>query len=182
VGEIESTRCCSCYWPNIPGPDRWWWLWSNWWTEDWQGKPKDSEKTYPSATLSTTNPTWSDPGSNPGRRVRKPAAKRLTCGTAFSPSNTYESLAHNLRLLNYGLVAESQFNPPVTSPTYIFLLRLNCADKTVCTWPVTVCEVRYVPCGCRTFYRMSENYGTSIKFLISFSCFAEYIREDGRTL
>jgi hypothetical protein len=29
-------------------------LWSNWWNEDWQGKPKYSEKTCPSATLSTT--------------------------------------------------------------------------------------------------------------------------------
>jgi hypothetical protein len=38
--------------------DRWGWLWSNWWNEDWQGKPKYSEKTCPSATLSTTNPTW----------------------------------------------------------------------------------------------------------------------------
>jgi cellulose synthase/poly-beta-1,6-N-acetylglucosamine synthase-like glycosyltransferase len=28
----------------------------HWWNEDWQGKPKYSEKTYPSATLST-NPT-----------------------------------------------------------------------------------------------------------------------------
>jgi hypothetical protein len=31
--------------------------WSNWWNEDWQGKPKYSEKTCPSATLSTINPT-----------------------------------------------------------------------------------------------------------------------------
>jgi hypothetical protein len=27
------------------------------WNEDWQGKPKYSEKTCPGATLSTTNPT-----------------------------------------------------------------------------------------------------------------------------
>jgi hypothetical protein len=29
----------------------------NWWNDDWQGKPKYSEKTCPSVTLSTTNPT-----------------------------------------------------------------------------------------------------------------------------
>jgi hypothetical protein len=29
-------------------------FWSNWWNEDWQGKPKYSEQTCPSATLSTT--------------------------------------------------------------------------------------------------------------------------------
>jgi hypothetical protein len=45
--------------------------WRIWWNEDWQGKPKYSEKTRPSATLSTTNPTWLDPGSNPGRRSGK---------------------------------------------------------------------------------------------------------------
>jgi hypothetical protein len=36
-------------------------------------KPKYSEKTCPSATLSTTNPTRLDPGLNPGRRGGKPA-------------------------------------------------------------------------------------------------------------
>jgi hypothetical protein len=30
--------------------------WRNWWNKDWQGKPKNSEKTCPSATLYTTNP------------------------------------------------------------------------------------------------------------------------------
>jgi hypothetical protein len=34
--------------------------------------------------LSTTNPTWPDPGSNPGRRGGKPATNRLSYGTASS--------------------------------------------------------------------------------------------------
>jgi hypothetical protein len=63
------------------------WLWG-WriirWNEDWQGKPKYSEKPFPSATLSTTNPTWPDPGSNPGRRGGKPATNRLSHGAAKS--------------------------------------------------------------------------------------------------
>jgi hypothetical protein len=37
----------------------------------------------PQATLSTTNPTWPDPGSNPGRRGGKPAINRLSYGVAF---------------------------------------------------------------------------------------------------
>jgi hypothetical protein len=68
--------------PNAAPHDRWWGLWSNWWNEDWQGKPKYSEKTCPSATLSTTNPAWPDPDSNPGRRGGKPATNPLSYGTA----------------------------------------------------------------------------------------------------
>jgi hypothetical protein len=34
---------------------------------NWQGKTEElGGKTCPSATLSTTNPTWSDPGIEPG--------------------------------------------------------------------------------------------------------------------
>jgi hypothetical protein len=78
-----SPLYCGHFWPIIPAPDDWWgWLWSNWWNEDWQRKPKYSEKTCPSATLSTTNPTWPDPGSNPGRRDGKPATNRLSYGAA----------------------------------------------------------------------------------------------------
>jgi hypothetical protein len=42
-------------------------------------------KTCPSATLSTTNPTWIDPGSKPGLRGGRPAANRLNHGTAYRP-------------------------------------------------------------------------------------------------
>jgi hypothetical protein len=49
-------------------------------------------KTSPSAALSTTNPTWTDPGSNPGFRGGKPATNRLSHGTAFLP------LAHKMWL------------------------------------------------------------------------------------
>jgi hypothetical protein len=42
------------------------------------------EKTCPSATLSTTNPTWTDPGSNPGLRGGRPAANRLSHGSALA--------------------------------------------------------------------------------------------------
>jgi hypothetical protein len=43
-------------------------------------------KTCPSATLSTTNPTWTDPGSNPGLRGGRPTANRLNHGTAVLQS------------------------------------------------------------------------------------------------
>jgi hypothetical protein len=46
------------------------------------GEPKYSGKICPSATLSTTNPTWPDPRSNPGSRGGKPATNRLSYGVA----------------------------------------------------------------------------------------------------
>jgi hypothetical protein len=54
---------------------------SNWWNENWYRKPKYSEKTCPSATLSTINPIWPVLGSNPGGRNRKPETNRLSYGT-----------------------------------------------------------------------------------------------------
>jgi hypothetical protein len=64
-------------WPIVPAPDdRWWWVWNSWWNENWQGKPKYSEETCPSATLSTKNPTWPELESNPGRRCGKQPESR----------------------------------------------------------------------------------------------------------
>jgi hypothetical protein len=71
-------------WPIVPAPDdRWWRVWTSWWNGTWLGQQKYSEKTCPSATLSTTNPTWPDLGSNPGRRGGKLSANRLSFGTAY---------------------------------------------------------------------------------------------------
>jgi hypothetical protein len=39
-------------------------------------------KACPSATLFTTNPTWIDPGANPGLRSERPATNDLSHGTA----------------------------------------------------------------------------------------------------
>jgi hypothetical protein len=46
-------------------------------------------KTCPSATLSTTNPTWTDPVSNPGPRGERPATNRLSLVTALTNTKTY---------------------------------------------------------------------------------------------
>jgi hypothetical protein len=50
--------------------------------------PKDTkvlEENLPSATLSTTNPTRSEPGSNQVRHGRKPATSYLNYGLATLP-------------------------------------------------------------------------------------------------
>jgi hypothetical protein len=45
-------------------------------------KEELGEKTCPSATLSTTNPTRIDPGANPGLHGDRPATNRLSHATA----------------------------------------------------------------------------------------------------
>jgi hypothetical protein len=75
-------------WPIVPAPD-------DYDDGEFGGmKPKYSEKTYPSATLSTTNTTWPDPGSNPGRRGGKPATNRLNYGAAYSVFIVFVRLFH----------------------------------------------------------------------------------------
>jgi hypothetical protein len=44
-------------WAIVPDPDDRWWVWSSRWNENWKEKPKFSEKSCPSDTLPTTNPT-----------------------------------------------------------------------------------------------------------------------------
>jgi hypothetical protein len=63
-----------CPFPSNGAPVEW----------NWQGKTEGlGGKTCPSATSSTTNPTWTDSATNPGLRGGRPAANRLSHGTAF---------------------------------------------------------------------------------------------------
>jgi hypothetical protein len=58
-------------------------FWSNWWNENWQRKPKYSEKTYPSATLSTTK-----------------SHMTFLHGLLFSPEDGGDMLLNNMHLLS----------------------------------------------------------------------------------
>jgi hypothetical protein len=54
----------------------------------WQGKP--------SATLSATNPTWIDPGANPGLRGVRPTPNDLRHGIALNRRIIYfNNLSYN---------------------------------------------------------------------------------------
>jgi hypothetical protein len=44
---------------------------------------RTQRKTCPSATLSTTNPTWIDPGANPGLHGERAATNHLSHGMAL---------------------------------------------------------------------------------------------------
>jgi hypothetical protein len=112
-------------WPIVPAPDVRWRVWSSRWNEDWQGKPKYSEKTCPSATLSTTNPKWPDLGSNSGRRGGKPATNRLSYGTAqltVFTLNYYTLLFPNAQ--NYCIMKK-------LCPQIIYPKLLNCLRNLV---------------------------------------------------
>jgi hypothetical protein len=52
------------------------------WNDTDRVEPKDSEKTCPIATLSTTNPTWTDLGMNPGIQNEKLMTNCLSYGMA----------------------------------------------------------------------------------------------------
>jgi hypothetical protein len=64
----------------------WRWLWRSWWNVDWQGhKPKFLGGNLPQRHFCPSqNPTWPDPGLNPGRRGGKPATNRLSYGAAVT--------------------------------------------------------------------------------------------------
>jgi hypothetical protein len=87
----------------------------------WQGKPKYSEETYPSATLSTTNPTGPDPGWNPGRRGGKSATNRLSYGAALDIVLLH-LLLHTFHLYSYCNSRDQVSRPCKTTDKHIFFV------------------------------------------------------------
>jgi hypothetical protein len=53
-----------------------WWVWTATVEWYWQGKNENSDRNLPRATVSTTTPTWIEPGANPGLRGEGPAMAR----------------------------------------------------------------------------------------------------------
>jgi hypothetical protein len=82
---------------------------SSLWNDDWQEKPKYLEKTYPSTTLSTTNPTWPDLGSNPGHNGGKPETNGLNYGAAALKGNKQEVEIHQIRTRDYQIEGSMDF-------------------------------------------------------------------------
>jgi hypothetical protein len=65
-------------------------FWSNWWNEDWQGKPKYLEKTCPSATLSTTKSHMTRPRLQPWTATVE--SQRLTAWAMVRPYHNWTKL------------------------------------------------------------------------------------------
>jgi hypothetical protein len=82
-----------------------WYEFGERWRNDMTGENRRTRRnTCPSATLSTTNPTWIDLGTNPGLRGERPATNDLSHGTA-----PYKALIvyNNVRWLIRGLCTSS---------------------------------------------------------------------------
>jgi hypothetical protein len=83
VGYRASNGTGTQYWMMIPTR-----IWREqtvtyfWLIQGYQQLPENTEKTCPSPNLSTTNPTWLDPGSNPGRRGGNPATNSSSYGAS----------------------------------------------------------------------------------------------------
>jgi hypothetical protein len=65
---------------------------------NWQGKTKvlGGRGTCPCATSSTTNLTWTDPGSNSDFLDERPATNRLSLGTAYQFLLLYSTIIVNI--------------------------------------------------------------------------------------
>jgi len=55
----------------------------HWWNETDQGKPEESEKPCPTASLSTTNNTWPGVQSNLGLHGVCPTTNSVSQGVAY---------------------------------------------------------------------------------------------------
>jgi hypothetical protein len=68
---------------------RWYEFGERRWNDIDRENRRTRRKTCPSATLSTTNPTWIEPGANPGLRGERPATNDLSylpLSSSFSSS------------------------------------------------------------------------------------------------
>jgi hypothetical protein len=71
-----------------------------WWNDIFAGETEVLGENLPSATLSTTNPTWIELGANPGLRSERPATNRLSHGTATKNSSVeYLVSVHDVKYL-----------------------------------------------------------------------------------
>jgi hypothetical protein len=80
-GETTSLNCR--HWRKYCSSPRWYEFGERWWNDIDRGNRRTRRKTFPSATLSTTNPTWIDPGANTGLRGERRATNDLNHGTAL---------------------------------------------------------------------------------------------------
>jgi hypothetical protein len=119
----------------------WLWGWRIWSNDDWQGKPNYSEKTYPSVTLSTTNPTWPDRAR---ARAAAVGSQRLTAYLWLSPLliSVYSSSVPRIEWRWQAcLVAEHPLHcSHVLYLRCFFSLQITYADKLENDYSIVYCD------------------------------------------
>jgi hypothetical protein len=97
VGWVRPKRGCLLALAYYAIP-RWYEFGERRWNDILTGENRRTRrKTWPSATLSTTNSTWIDPGANPGLRGERPATNDLSHCTAPEVALTIFFLYSNLK-------------------------------------------------------------------------------------
>jgi hypothetical protein len=91
VGWVRPKRGCLLMLSYYTTP-RWYEFGEQRWNDIDRGKSKNRRKTCTSTTLSTTNPTWIDPGTNPGLRGERPATTDMSNGTAQGGRVSFRSI------------------------------------------------------------------------------------------
>jgi hypothetical protein len=81
------------------------------WTNIDRGKAKNLDKSLPSANLSTTNPTWTGPGANPG----------LRCEGLWQRPEPWHGLPKNLNV-NFRVYNRPQLDPILSEINQIQIL------------------------------------------------------------
>jgi hypothetical protein len=102
------------------------------WNEIDRGKLRYSGgRTCPNATLSTTNPTWTDPGSNPDLRGERQATDRLSHGTAI-PRSYHCLIRISLHLRREMVENAGLYSAPLyVAPLYIAPLYLRTSTRVL---------------------------------------------------
>jgi hypothetical protein len=103
-------------------------------------KRRTLRKTCPSATLPTTNPTWIDPGTNPGLRGERPATNDLSHGTALTEGYYCVYLGYNALELEGRRERETEATEPIRSCLVyatIMCQKISDASHLVCQKPAT---------------------------------------------
>jgi hypothetical protein len=124
-------------WPIVPAPDDrwWWWLWSNRWNANWQGKQKYSEKTCPSAILSTTNPTWM---TRARTRAATVGSRRLTAWAMARPTDILPNFV-------FGFLVRTNWKHCALVWLYGNRLRQLSRSQTVSVWGMSLASLWRAP-------------------------------------
>jgi hypothetical protein len=94
---------CGLWWSYWSSPDDIW-KWRTMLEWYWQENQRICTETCPSATLSITNPTWTDPNVNPGLCSEVPVTNCLSHGTAYLFNRLFTYCSSVFKVINGGLL------------------------------------------------------------------------------